>query len=615
MVTAAWFPRDLRLQLRRPPTLQPPVIDGVWSYPQAAPVGHRRHPKHRRAAYDLFVAHQVVFPLVPGTMTIPRAMLKYSTPVALQFFSQEERFALTSRAETLVVRPLPTEGRPADFSGAVGSGLTIERRITPQAAKVGEGITVELTPLGRGQYGALAAAGDPLARGIARLQRSGGRAARATEGRIGGTKIFRYLVVPDSVGALTLPATMLRLLRSGRRDRTLESRCRRVASRSLPATEAAASAALPPGLIGGSAQGLARRLVGRVAASGSGLRILVLPPALLALRRTDAGPASAPGSRERDRSRQAEEELDAVLGTLGAGSRPSLGRTAPGRDHAPRVPMPTRRAGRDGRRNGCSRDGMGPRDRVPRIPPSPPRSGPGAGSLGGSLRAGAAAARRSACLRWSVSRAVVAQSPSPEELYREGSLARPPRDSRAGPRKSPMSAPTGTISGRRSIARARRDAPRRRGPRRGASRHARRGPIRALRLTPPPDAASARWTWSPPVTPEELLLFGSLAWIAGWIGWALRPRLRERWLVLLVFGGLGVGGWSGAPRLVPPAAGDRARSHLGTALASRTGSRVAPLEPGGAVRILGHVPGWVLVRHAGDQQGWVADAAVARIGG
>ena len=38
-MSAAWFPRDLRLQLRRPPTLQPPVIDGVWSYPQATPAG------------------------------------------------------------------------------------------------------------------------------------------------------------------------------------------------------------------------------------------------------------------------------------------------------------------------------------------------------------------------------------------------------------------------------------------------------------------------------------------------------------------------------------------------------------------------------------------------
>ncbi|HEU4681585.1 MAG TPA: BatD family protein, partial [Gemmatimonadales bacterium] len=103
VVTAAWFPRDLRLQLRRPPTLQPPVIDGVWSFPQAAPAGIAATRNIGGTAYDLFVAHQVVFPLVAGIIPIPRAMLKYSTPLALQFFSQEERFALTSWPETLTV--------------------------------------------------------------------------------------------------------------------------------------------------------------------------------------------------------------------------------------------------------------------------------------------------------------------------------------------------------------------------------------------------------------------------------------------------------------------------------------------------------------------------------
>ena len=86
VVTAAWFPRDLRMQLRRPPTLQPPVIDGVWSYPQPAPSGIAVTRNIGGIAYDLFVAHQVVFPLVAGTISIPRAMLKYSTPLALQFF-------------------------------------------------------------------------------------------------------------------------------------------------------------------------------------------------------------------------------------------------------------------------------------------------------------------------------------------------------------------------------------------------------------------------------------------------------------------------------------------------------------------------------------------------
>jgi hypothetical protein len=114
VVTAAWFPRDLRLQLRRPPTLQPPVIDGVWSFPQTTPSGIAATRNIRGRWYDLFVSHQVVFPLVAGTVSIPRATLKYSTPVALQFFSQEERFALSSRSDTLVVRALPgTAGPPA----------------------------------------------------------------------------------------------------------------------------------------------------------------------------------------------------------------------------------------------------------------------------------------------------------------------------------------------------------------------------------------------------------------------------------------------------------------------------------------------------------------------
>ena len=150
VVTTAWFPRDLRLQLRRPPTLQPPVIDGVWSYPQATPAGIAATRSIAGQWYDLFVAHQIVFPLVAGPVVIPRATLKYSTPVALQFFSQEERFALTSRADTLSVQPLPEAGRPTGFAGAIASGLRLERRVTPPAARVGEAVSVTWCWKGKG---------------------------------------------------------------------------------------------------------------------------------------------------------------------------------------------------------------------------------------------------------------------------------------------------------------------------------------------------------------------------------------------------------------------------------------------------------------------------------
>ena len=182
VVTAAWFPRDLRLQLRRPPTLQPPVIDGVWSFPQATPSGIAATRNIRGRWYDLFVSHQVVFPLVPGIVGIPRATLKYSTPVALQFFSQEERFALSSRADTLVVRRAPGGGPPADVRRRDRVGARARPAHRPGHGH-GRRRRRRRDPADRrGQHGALAQSGAPLAGERARLSGARGRAGRHHRG-------------------------------------------------------------------------------------------------------------------------------------------------------------------------------------------------------------------------------------------------------------------------------------------------------------------------------------------------------------------------------------------------------------------------------------------------
>lgn len=138
--------------------------------------------------------------------------------------------------------------------------------------------------------------------------------------------------------------------------------------------------------------------------------------------------------------------------------------------------------------------------------------------------------------------------------------------------------------------------------------------LRALRLTPAPDATTARWTWSPPVTAEELLLLGALGWIIGWIGWVFRPRLRDRWTVLLVFaaasaaGGFALRAWYRRPIAIVL---DQTMLRLSPHGRAPT---IGPLEAGGAVQILRQDRGWVLVR-AGLREGWVASEAVAAISG
>ncbi|HKT59223.1 MAG TPA: BatD family protein, partial [Gemmatimonadales bacterium] len=282
VVTTAWFPRDLRLQLRRPPTLQPPVIDAVWSFPQTTPSGIAATRNIRGRWYDLFVSHQVVFPLVAGTVTIPRATLKYSTPVALQFFSQEERFALSSRADTLVVLPLPAAGRPSDFAGAIGSALTLDRHVSPATGSVGEGLAIELRLSGEGNT---ALWPNPEVRWPsdvrAYLERVDEQVSN-TEGRIGGSKTFRYLVVPDSAGALLLPGVSYAYFDLGSdryRDLTL-------APASVPVEprgETAAATALPPELLHQERPALAWSWAHQIP-DWVWIAVLGFPPLLLSLR-------------------------------------------------------------------------------------------------------------------------------------------------------------------------------------------------------------------------------------------------------------------------------------------------------------------------------------------
>ncbi|MBA3317479.1 MAG: BatD family protein [Gemmatimonadales bacterium] len=614
VVTAAWFPRDLRLQLRRPPTLQPPVIDGVWSYPQATPPGIAATRSINGRWYDLFVAHQVVFPLLPGTVSIPRATLKYSTPVALQFFSQEERFALSSRADTLSVRALPEAGRPANFTGAVGSGLELDRRVTPATARVGEAVAVELSLAGEGNtalWPAPELRWPPGARAYSdRVDEKVG----STDGRIGGTKTFRYLVVPDSAAVLALPAVSYVYFDLAA-NRFLTAAVPAAAVPVAAGGEATASTALPPALLRGGSVPVAWRL-GQGIPDWGWILLLLAPPAVLALRARSPFRQRRPAHAPAGDLKSAEEELDAVVRTLVPDPQR---RTGPG------LAAAVRAAGADAAlaaRVAAARERLLARRYGPAAagrtedPALAVEVGDLVRRLGGSLRGwagrGAAMVPLVATL-WSS--ALPAQAPSPETLYQEGSLRASAEEfARRTGREPAVAAHWYNLGaayyrlGQNGRARAAWLEARRLTPRSGAV-------TQALRLTPPPDGTSARWSWTPPVSSEELLVLGALGWVAGWFGWTLRPRVRERWLVLLVFSaaamiaGLGLRRWLREPLAIVLERTTLRLSPHGLA------PPVIPLESGSAVRILRQSPGWVMVEAPGEQRGWLADGAVAAVGG
>jgi hypothetical protein len=613
VVTLAWFPRDLRLQLRRPPTLQPPVIDGVWSYPQATPSGIVATRSVGGRWYDLFASHQIVFPLVAGTTGIPRATIKYSLPVAMQFFSQEERYALSSRAETLTVQPLPSAGRPANFAGAIGSGLRFERRISPASARVGEGIAVELSVSGQGNL-ALWPAPEVVWPEIGRayLERVEEHVT-STDGQIGGTKTFRHLLVSDSAGVLVLPAIHYQYfdLATGR---YLDIGAPAASIPVVRAGESAATAAMPPALLDGRTPAIAWR-VGHAVPDWVWVLVLAVPPLLAAMRghltpRVRRRASEVPPGDLRG----AEQDLDELLAMLvpeaerGSSGTLAAALRAAGADAelAARVSAVRERllARRYGPAGAPGDDGKLTREvrEIVRL-------------LGGAVkpwRVVGTSVILLACLMGTPS--VMAQTPAPEQLYESGSLRAAADAFRGRVAVEPAVAAhwynLGAayfrmgLKGQAAAAwlEARRLAPRQPSVR------------RALELTPLPDLTSARWTWSPPFTPEEMLLVGTVVWVLAWLGWAFQPRARERWTILLVFAGcaaiagLGLRAWYRRPVGVVVDTETLRLSPHGLA------PGVAPVEGGSAVLLLRASPGWVLVRASGSREGWVPKDAVAPIG-
>jgi len=113
---------------------------------------------------------------------------------------------LVAAAIPIQVLPLPAEGQPAHFSGAVGS-FTVRLRVDRPAVRAGETVNCVVEVVGSGNVRSL---GEPrlalpdwvrtYKAGESRTVRPGGGGGNATS--IGGTASFSYLLLPRQAGTL-----------------------------------------------------------------------------------------------------------------------------------------------------------------------------------------------------------------------------------------------------------------------------------------------------------------------------------------------------------------------------------------------------------------------------
>ena len=192
---------ELRSQLQRNPEYVAPSVEGAVAYD--LPVQNDVLPSREvgGARYRPFVFARALFPLRAGVLQVPPARLVYTLGGGT-IFGRQERQTASTPARTVVVRELPSDGRPRDFAGAVGV-YRLAAQLERGSGRVGDAVQLSVRVEGVGNVKLLPAPAleipdvtvSPAGESIA---------VDSTDLIVRGSKTFRFLLTPRREGTVEL---------------------------------------------------------------------------------------------------------------------------------------------------------------------------------------------------------------------------------------------------------------------------------------------------------------------------------------------------------------------------------------------------------------------------
>ncbi len=218
LVTATWFSRDLLVRLRRQPSLRAPTLSGLWSTQAVSFPALTLSRLVNNRVMDLYITHQTLFPLAASTITAPPAELTYAVPTSTAFFAPEERRILRSRSADLVVRPIPAHLVATLGNGPTARGLTLTWRGPAAGVIAGTPAPIELVVRGTGNVTLWPNPDIVWPNGVHVYPETTQEQTTVTNGLVSGEKRFRFTLVVDSQGVLSLPAVHYPYFDPGRRE-------------------------------------------------------------------------------------------------------------------------------------------------------------------------------------------------------------------------------------------------------------------------------------------------------------------------------------------------------------------------------------------------------------
>ena len=205
LTVGAFFDPLVRSRLQRQPEYRAPEVLGFWTADLPGTVRPERRVVGRRE-YFVQIFRRALFPLSPGTITIPPAAVIYEVRRGLIY--APETFQVESAPATIVVRPLPETGKPPDFSGAVGH-FQVEVWFDRSDLRAGEAVNLILEVTGSGNLSSLGRPNLPEVPGV-RIYEGGEAAEVQLRGvEFAGHKRFSWVLVPEQPGQYVLPELRL----------------------------------------------------------------------------------------------------------------------------------------------------------------------------------------------------------------------------------------------------------------------------------------------------------------------------------------------------------------------------------------------------------------------
>lgn len=162
----------------------------------------------------LLLRKVAVFPTSSGTKTLEPMTLnaeirvrgRQRDPFGLggSLFGRTETVPITSGPFSIEVIPLPTEGRPADFSGFVGS-LRASASLDRREIETNEALTYTVRVTGDGNMRTLPELETNFPQDFEVFPPEISLRVDNEGGRIGGSKTYSYVLIPRSPGQRTIP--------------------------------------------------------------------------------------------------------------------------------------------------------------------------------------------------------------------------------------------------------------------------------------------------------------------------------------------------------------------------------------------------------------------------